>query len=369
VALTFRLKGIPDEFTFDMAKLAQEHPTLNKLRNEMLSKSRNDANAVDTELAFRFFDALNRFGEGYVKEMSSTLQRIFQTRDDLSNIYGDAVAGKPVSSEAVKSKFDALAADMAKLKSPEKALSEAGTIELPPKEQPTTMEPEQLGIDLPSDADLGAMLDDIESTAEVPRVKGGKIDGKTVPRTPRDPAKREAWFARRRGRLNIWDLVQRTGESFRMALDRVRTVIGTKISNHPVVRDVWNAALQKTLNGRPLESITRDEMLGKGEYEGKGLYDRTRDQFWKDVRENAAARAVFENAGLKFGDQPAPNLEVTVNDVPGNEIKVSLDHVEEKAQGENWKKAVSADNLQFEFLSPNSFREAVQVRLKLRSPN
>ncbi len=366
MAIRFRLEGFAEEFKFDAEALAREHPNVNKLRNEMLAKAGGDAKRVDAELAFRFFDALSRFGEGYVKEMSATLQRIFQTRDELSNVYNDAVQGKPVSSEAVKAKFDALAADMAKLKSPEKALKEGGELELPPKKETAPAEPET-GIDLPSDAEIDAMLDDIETTAEVPRVERGKIEGKTVRKPPKDPVKREAWFARRRGRLNIWDLVRRAGESFRAALDRVRTVIGTKISDHAPVRDAWNTALQKTLGGRTLESISRDEMLGKGAYEGKGLYDRTRDQFWQEVRANPQARAAFEHAGFKFGDQPAPNLEVTATDIPPNETKLSLDHIKEKAQGENWREAVNANNLQFELLNPNSFREAVQVRLKLRS--
>ena len=93
-------------------------------------------NVVDRELAFRFFDALNRFGDGYVEQMSATLQHIFQTRDELSGSYRRAVEGNPVSSADVQAKFESLANDMAKLKSPEKALNEAGEIELPPKGEP-----------------------------------------------------------------------------------------------------------------------------------------------------------------------------------------------------------------------------------------
>ena len=179
--------------------------------------------------------------------------------------------------------------------------------------------------------------------------------------------RRAAWFRRRRGRINIWDLVLRPPESYRGALLRVLKVIGTDISDHKPLSDAWSDALETTLDGRSLDSITRDEMLGHGAYEGKGLYDRTRDQFWKLVR-SRDARTILEDAGLMFGDEPAPNLEVTATDVPPNELKVSLDHKDEKAQGENWRRAVDPANLKFEFLAPNSFREAVQVRLKLRVP-
>jgi hypothetical protein len=44
------------------------------------------------------------------------------------------------------------------------------------------------------------------------------------------------------------------------------------------------------------------------------------------------------------------------------EVRISLDHIEEKAQGNNWQLALDADNLEFTFAGPNSDREIVQMR-------
>jgi hypothetical protein len=41
---------------------------------------------------------------------------------------------------------------------------------------------------------------------------------------------------------------------------------------------------------------------------------------------------------------------------------LSLDHVQEKAQADNWQRALDADNLKFEFASPNTERENSQMR-------
>jgi hypothetical protein len=364
---TFRLPEDPTLFRFDAARLAESHPRLRELRSRMLEAAGGDVGKVDNELAFRFFEALSNFGDTYVKQMSGILQKIFQTRDGLSALYDSVIKGEPVAPESLRAKYDQLAADLARLKPPEQALADAPNIELPPKE--VTAEPDlSLGLD---DFDPDAAVDDLEGQAQVPRVKRGKIDGITVRRAPKDPVKNAAFFARRSGRLDILDLVRRPGESFGDAAARVRTIIGRKLSQNESIRTSWDAARAKVLKGRPLESITRDEMLGHGEFEGKpSLYDQVRDQFWTDIGNAPGSKAAqaLDHAGLKFGDGLAPNLEVSRAGIPPGETKVSLDHILEKAQGENWRKAIDADNLRFEFSNPNSFREAIQVRLKLRSP-
>jgi len=371
------------EFKFDAARLSESHPRLKELRGRMLEKAGGNEGLVDHELAFRFFESLNKFGDGYVKEMSGILERIFKTRDDLTKLYDSAAKGGDVTAEAVKVRFDQLADDMAKLKSPDKALAETSSVELPPKEGAATPKEAPLEPDLSAgvgtEAELDALLDDIENKAEVPRVEGGRIEGKKVPgppRRPRDPAKWPEWsekvarwFGRRQNRLNIWDLVRRPGENFRAALGRMFKVMGTKISDHPEILKVWNEAREKVTNGRTPDEIGRDEMLGKGEFSGKSsMYDKVRDRFWADMRDpkNSAARRIFEDAGFIFGDEPAPNLETTNPNVPKGDTKMSLDHAAEKAQAENWKKAIDGDNLNFEFADPNTFREIWQVRHKVR---
>jgi hypothetical protein len=382
---TFHLPESTAEFKFDAARLSESHPRLKELRSRMLEKAGGNERLVDNELGLRFFDALHKFGDGYVREMSGLLERIFKTRDDLTNLYDSAAKGNEVTADAVKAKFDQLADDMAKLKAPDKALDEKPTVELPPKDGPAAPKDTPLEPDLEfgggTEADLDAMLDDLENKAEVPRVEGGRIDGKKVPgppRRPRDPAKwpewseRVAkWFGRRADKLNIWDLVRRSGETFRGALGRMFKVMGTKISDHPDILKVWNAARDKVLAGRSIDDIGRDEMLAKGEFSGKqSIYDKVRDQFWADLRDpkNSAGRKIFEDAGFVFGDELAPNLETTNPKVNKGDTKMSLDHSAEKAQGENWKKAVDGDNLAFEFADPNTFREIWQVRHKVRQP-
>jgi hypothetical protein len=377
---TFRLPESTADIKFDAARLAESHPRLRELRGRMLEKAGGNEALVDNELAFRFFDALHGFGDGYVREMSGTLERIFKTRDDLSALYDSAAKGGNVTAEAVKAKFDDLAADMAKLKSPDKALAETPTIELPPKEVPTGAKTPPLEPDLSfgggTEADLDAMLDDIENKAEAPLAKGGRIDGKKVPgppRQPRDPSrwaewneKVAHWLGRRENKLNLWNLVRRAGESYRDSLARTLDVIGMKISDHPDVWEVWNRAREKVLAGRSIDDLGRDEMLGKGAFDGKSsMYDKVRDQFWADIR-GTGARSTMENAGLMFGDEPAPNLETSNPNVNPGDVKVSLDHIDEKAQGDNWKRAIDGDNLRFEFADPNTFREIWQVRHKVR---
>ncbi len=48
--------------------------------------------------------------------------------------------------------------------------------------------------------------------------------------------------------------------------------------------------------------------------------------------------------------------------VSTEEIRISVDHVLEKAIGDNWQKALDADNLHMEFQTPNSYREIIQMR-------
>ena len=43
-------------------------------------------------------------------------------------------------------------------------------------------------------------------------------------------------------------------------------------------------------------------------------------------------------------------------------MKISLDHIVEKARGDNWKQALDAENLRFDFSMPNTYREIIQAR-------
>jgi hypothetical protein len=167
---------------------------------------------------------------------------------------------------------------------------------------------------------------------------------------------------RRVPRLDIDDIWRFPGESQRQAVERVQHIIGQRIDQTPLL-DAWDAARARVLGNRSLDSITRDEMLRDG-----GFYDRVRNAFWDEVRTRSDALRFIEDVGLELRQQRAPLLRVTSSIVPDEEIRVSLDHIAEKAIGDNWRRAIDPDNLSFEFQSPNSFREIIQRRHKLRGP-
>ena len=72
----------------------------------------------------------------------------------------------------------------------------------------------------------------------------------------------------------------------------------------------------------------------------------------------------FTDAGFDFpaGPTTAPVLRSAGTGIPVTETRISLDHLAEKSIGNNWTKALDADNLQMEFAMPNTFREIVQAR-------
>jgi hypothetical protein len=181
---------------------------------------------------------------------------------------------------------------------------------------------------------------------ETERVKGIK--------RPREAGK--AVPTARIRRLDLNDLRTRANETFGQALQRVRTVIGRRISETPL-REAWETARSKVLAGREIKTITREEMIRKG-----GIYDQVRDTFWDEVKTSSAARQYLSDAGFAFGGGRAPLLEVSATDIGEQELRISLDHIEEKAIGENYGLAIDADNLRMEFQNPNSFREAVQKK-------
>jgi len=151
----------------------------------------------------------------------------------------------------------------------------------------------------------------------------------------------------------------RPGETQQDAVERIGGVIGRRISDTPML-DAWNAAREEVLAGRTIESLGQRKM-------NKKIYPKVRDRFWQKLREPGEAREFLMQSGFDLGDAPAPLLRVT-REVPVQQIRISLDHSAEKALGTNWKKAIDADNLVFEFHDPNSYREIVQVRHRMREP-
>jgi hypothetical protein len=179
---------------------------------------------------------------------------------------------------------------------------------------------------------------------ETPKVTGGRsrpyIDEHRVP-------------TQQRRRLDIEDIPLLGGETRRNAVTRIRQVISRKISDIPSLNQAWDRARNHVLSSR---SLTRDNY--------KELYDLTRNRFWQEVRGDAAASSHFSNAGFAFSESAttAPRLAGVGGDIPITETRVSLDHIREKAIGDNWRYALDADNLRMEFASPNTYREIVQAR-------
>jgi len=205
---------------------------------------------------------------------------------------------------------------------------------------------EQLGLGRSSpiagatDQEIGAALEDISS----PRVTGGaarpRIEGHPVPTTQRT-------------RLDIEAVPRQSGETIAQTLARVRRVIGQKLSDIPSVNAAWNRARAHVLQTRTLDSSNYEE-----------LYNLTRNRFWQEVRGESTATRYFTDAGFDFlaGPTTAPVLRNAGTGIPVTETRISLDHLAEKSIGNNWTKALDADNLQMEFAMPNTFREIVQAR-------
>ncbi|MGR9100879.1 MAG: eCIS core domain-containing protein [Gammaproteobacteria bacterium] len=189
-----------------------------------------------------------------------------------------------------------------------------------------------------------AFAGDLANQAQSPAVKGGasnpRIGGKAVPGEPHP-------------RLDIETVPRRPGETQPQAVQRVKTVIGKKISDHPVLEQLWNDARA---------AVTKKNTLTQSNYEE--LYNRTRAAFWRRVRKNPEAIALMNDAGfgLPGGKTSAPVLDGVGGNIPVEDLRISLDHVAEKAQGDNWKKALDADNLRLEFSQPNTEREIKQMR-------
>ena len=191
----------------------------------------------------------------------------------------------------------------------------------------------------------------LEDQAGTPKVTGGKsnrrIDDTRIPPPPKT-------------RMDIQDVPRMPGETAREAVARVRTVVGKKLSDIPQLAQHWNDARAQILKNNTLTAANKTE-----------LYEKTRELFYQNVRQDPAAVKVFTDAGFRLppGKTTAPVLAGVGPNIPVQETRISLDHIVEKARGRNWQKALDADNLRLEFERPNSQREVIQSRHpELREP-
>ncbi len=159
-------------------------------------------------------------------------------------------------------------------------------------------------------------------------------------------------------RLDGEDIARLEGESLRDAVTRVRRVIGRPVSETPLAA-AWERARARVLAGRKVEEL--------GKEGATKTYKRAQELFWAEVRGDPAARSYLRDAGFVLGEAPAPLLRVT-RVLPVQQVRLSLDHAAEKALDTNWRRALDADNLVLEFQDPNTWREVVQRRHRMREP-
>jgi hypothetical protein len=199
-------------------------------------------------------------------------------------------------------------------------------------------------------------IDSMDSQATTSKVKGGQIEGHTVPTKVKSRLDVDALPG---GGDSPIPLKQgETGRSAgRQAVTRIRTLIGHTIAEIPELAKLWEQARTSTLGGKELTKENYREM-----------YRRARQNLWKLVGgkgpDAEAAREVLRAAGfgIEHGGRNAPTLEGADSSLRAAESRLSLDHKDEKAIGDNWKKALDAENIQLEFEMANKERENYQQR-------
>jgi hypothetical protein len=305
-------------------------------------------------------EELATLGEGYVNEMRVHVQEIQRIRGELRTKY-DAVLSRLRDRRSVPSDlqpvafrelYNRLDAEIQAIRSPEAILSGSrrDSIFAGLTDEEINAAVDGAFQEVPEHGQANA-----PTTWEVPRVQQGRIGGIRVRRAKLDA---QGNVIRPGGEiLDIEDVEVFEGETRIEAVARLREVISRRISDTPLGR-CWETARARALNGRTVESLGRDQAIA--------LYDTVRDQFWQEVRGDPEARAFLEDRGFELpGDSGAALVEVNDPNVPLTQRRISLDHINEKAFGDNWRFALDADNLEFQPAAPNSFRDSMQRALRI----
>ena len=305
-------------------------------------------------------EELSTLGEGYVGEMRVHVQEIQRIRTELRTKY-DAVLSRLRARQSIprdlqpiafRELYNRLDSELQAIRSPEEILSGARR--------------DSIFADL-TDEEIDAAVNgsfqeraaqgptDAPSTWETPAVRDRRIGGVRVRRGKLDA---QGNVIRPGGELlDLEDLVLFEGESPRQALARVREVISRRISDTPL-KEAWETARARVLNGRTVESLGRDRAIA--------MYDEVRDEFWTEVRAHAEYRDFLTDHGFELpGSSGAARIEVSDPNLPLAQRLVSLDHIQEKAFGDNWRYALDANNLQFEPAAPNSWRDSMQRAFRI----
>lgn len=208
-------------------------------------------------------------------------------------------------------------------------------------------------------------IEDALETLEAGKITGGeksgfKVDDTKIPK-------------RQRRLIDVTDVMteaelKELGKGgYKKAMDRIHEVIGKKISDIEVLKVHWDEARKKVLKGKEVTDYKPDVVID--------MYKSAQRRFWENVRKDPAAVEYLKKHGFELeGDSGAavavlgPQGKATTErgNITNQERRVSLDHIEEKAQGDNWKKALDADNLELMFQNANSQKEIVQVKFGMR---
>jgi uncharacterized membrane protein HdeD (DUF308 family) len=197
-------------------------------------------------------------------------------------------------------------------------------------------------------------------------VRGGEKSGHKIDDT-RIPS-------RQRRRVDAIDIMTEaeiaSKDGLKQALTRMGKVLGKTVADIPELKPHWEAAVTTVLKGKPITDYPKETVNGQ-------LYPQANKLFWKLVAGDPAAVALLNDSGFsigKKGNAPLAELGPVGRDtskgaITDQERRVSLDHKNEKAQGDNWERALDADNLELMLHNANSEKEIVQSRHKLRDSN
>jgi len=211
-------------------------------------------------------------------------------------------------------------------------------------------------------------IDDALEGMEAGKVTGGpksghKIDDVRIPK-------------RQRRVLDVTDIMtldelkELAKGGYKKAMERINKVMGRKISDIPELKKHWEAAREHVLKGKQPTDYNKETV-------NKRLYKDAQKKFWENVRNDPAAVDFLKKQGFEFEGKggaavavlgPQGTQKTERGNVTDQERRISLDHIEEKAQGENWKKALDGENLELMFQNANSWKEIVQVKFGMREP-
>jgi hypothetical protein len=213
-----------------------------------------------------------------------------------------------------------------------------------------------------TEAEIDAALESIDAGKVSGGEKSGhKIDDVRIPK-------------RQRRQIDVTDIMTEAEQKalgkggFKRALERIGRVMGKKISDIELLKKHWDAARTEVLKGKQPTDYSREEVIA--------MYKTAQRKFWENVRKDPAAVEFLKNHGFEFeGDSgaamatlgPQGQAGTERGHITNQERRISLDHIDEKAQGENWKRALDADNLELMFQNANSWKEIVQVKFGMRN--